>query len=137
MKYLLMADRYQLMKEKVRPALEAGKIVISDRSFISTLVYQCENDYEVAATAFDHRFSLLPDLLILFDVEPPIAWERITNRRIARGLHEKLDLLEIHRDRYLNVCEQLFPNQLRIVDANKTISEIAGSCWAHIQMLIS
>lgn len=132
MKYLLMADRYQLMKEKVRPALEAGKVVISDRSFISTLVYQCRDDYEVAVTAFDHRFTLLPDLLILFDVECDIAWNRIENRQQRPGIYEKPDLLDIHRNRYLRICKQLFPKQLSVVDANTTIGQIADKCWLHV-----
>ncbi len=133
MKYLLMADRYQLMKEKVEPALEADKVVISDRCFISTLVYQGGgDDYEMAVTAFDHRFTLLPDLLILFDVEPEVAWRRIENRRQSRGIYEEPHLLKAHHDLYLKVCRQLFPKQLVIVDANMTVGEIADVCWSHV-----
>ena len=130
MKYLLMADRYQLMNDKVRPALEAGKVVITDRSFVSTLVYQCDGDYDVAVTAFDHRFTLLPDLLILFDLDADIAYERVKNRKKKRGIHETPDLLPQHRKKYLDICNKLFAKQLEVIDASGPIEQISDGVWA-------
>jgi hypothetical protein len=41
---LLIADRSKLIEETVKPALENGDIVISNRSFLSFLVYQCDEE---------------------------------------------------------------------------------------------
>ena len=132
MKFLLMADRYQLMEEKVKPALEEGKVVISDRSFVSTLVYQCETEYDIAVTAFDHRFSILPDLFILLDIDPNIAWERILKRKKKMGLYEDIDLLTQHRSKYKAISKKFFGNQLVIVDSSSSQEIVANEIWKHV-----
>jgi len=69
--FLYQADRAQHYKEVLKPALKAGKIVISDRYFDSTLVYQ--GNGRGWKTAFLWRLhhattgSLLPDLTIVLD----------------------------------------------------------------------
>lgn len=132
MKFLLMADRYQLMEEKVKPALKQNKVVISDRSFISTLVYQCESEYDIAVTAFDHRFSILPDIFILLDVDPELAWNRIQTRSKKRGLYENPSFLSFHRNRYLQIAEKMFGDLLVVIDANSEIDVVADEIWKSV-----
>ena len=69
---LYMAARAQMMKEIVRPALNEGKVVISDRFISSTLAYQAGHEgltaKEIVAVgdiAVDHRW---PDLTIILDM---------------------------------------------------------------------
>jgi dTMP kinase len=135
MKFLLMADRYELMQRKVWPALEKGHIVLSVRSFLSTLVYQCDGVCDVDATAFSHRFVPLPDLLLLFDVDTSIAWNRIKDRP-NRGIYEKRDLLKQHREAYRHICHWFFEPRLEIVDASKGIDAIARKIWKTVELLV-
>lgn len=131
MKFLLMADRYELIQDKVRPALEKGHMVISVRSFVSTLVYQCSDTGDVAATAFAHRFVPLPDLLMLFDVDADVAWTRIKDRK-DKGIYETRSLLEKHRERYRDICSRLLEPRLKIIDASKSIDEVAEQTWESV-----
>ena len=132
MKFLLMADRYELIREKVRPALEAGHTVVSVRSFISTLVYQSSDVCDVATTALFHRFTPVPDVILLFDVGHEVAWSRIRNRQ-DRGIYETRDLLKMHRERYRDICSQLFAPQLKIVDSSPPIREVAEQVWQAVE----
>ena len=73
------------MQTTVLPALRAGKIVISVRSFISTLVYQQNDVLSPEAIAYLHSFMPLPDLVILYDLEAEEAVARIQARTEATG----------------------------------------------------
>jgi dTMP kinase len=100
---LLMAgDRAQHVAEIVRPALEAGRHVVSDRSAMSFLAYQgygrglpIDELRELTAWATD---GLWPDLVVLMDVPPDEAVARMAaaGRRPDRleaeqgGFHERV-----------------------------------------------
>jgi len=89
----------------------------------------------VAATAFAHRFAPLPDLLMLFDVDADVAWARIEDRE-KRGIHETRELLEKHRVLYRDICSELFEPQLRIIDASKSIGEVAEQTWKAMESVL-
>jgi dTMP kinase len=132
MKHFLMADRHQLVEETIKPALEQGNTIISARSYISTLVYQCKDAHDRAMTAYMHRFVPLPDLVILLDLDPDIAIKRVLQRKKKRGQFEKPDLLNKHRNLYLQICQQYFHHQFRIIDASLPINEISDKVWTHV-----
>lgn len=71
---LFNACRAQLYYEKLQPALEAGKIVICDRYFDSTIAYQGAGrgwSYEVLANLHDYAtHSLFPDITFVLDGTP-------------------------------------------------------------------
>ena len=100
--FFFMADRYEQIRRKVEPALNDGQIVISVRSYISTLVYQCKNEQERAAVAFAHQFVPVPDLILLYDLDAQISFDRIKTRSHP-GMFEKQELLDVQRDRYLTL----------------------------------
>lgn len=135
MKFLLMADRYELMQEKVWPALEEGHTVISVRSFASTLVYQCNGAYDVAATAVAHRFAPLPDLLLLLDLDANIAWTRIKDRE-AKGIYETRELPEKHRGLYRDICSRLFGSRFKVIDASEPIDEVVEQVWNAVETVL-
>lgn len=135
MQFFLMADRYELTQMEVWPALEKGHTVISVRSFVSTLVYQCNGACDVAATAFAHRFVPLPDLILLFDVDANVAWTRIKDRK-DKGIFETRELLKKHRVLYRDICSTLFEPQLKIIDASKSIGEVAEQTWKAMESVL-
>jgi dTMP kinase len=79
---LYMAARAQMMRQQIRPALEAGKTVVSDRFVSSTLAYQLGGDgltaaqiREVADIAIEGRW---PDVTVLLDLPVEISFARVT-----------------------------------------------------------
>jgi dTMP kinase len=131
---LYAAARRQHLVEKVIPALEEGTIVLCDRFIDSSLAYQgYARNLGIEEVMSINKFAIgeyMPDLSILFDLDPRVGLERINNnkdREINRLDLEKLDFHEKVRAGYNMVYEN---NKDRIVkiDAEQSkenvISEI-------------
>ena len=71
---LYMASRAQMVEEVIRPALEAGHVVVCDRFLLATIVYQGHagglDPSEIAAVGKAATGGLFPDLTIVLDVDP-------------------------------------------------------------------
>ena len=84
---LFLSARAQLVRNVIRPALEAGTWVLSDRFSDSTIAYQgygrgLSVDFVKAANEFACE-GLTPDLTLLLDVEPSVAVQRMRGREEA------------------------------------------------------
>ncbi|MFV0414969.1 MAG: dTMP kinase [Chthoniobacterales bacterium] len=82
---LFAASRAQLVREVISPALEAGKVVISDRFLDSTTVYQgIARKIRSEAVADINKFATgdcLPDTTFLLDLELKISQKRMAGER--------------------------------------------------------
>jgi dTMP kinase len=135
---LYFASRAQNVDEVIRPALERGEIVISDRFTDSSLVYQGFGRglgaEAVRALEKVACRGLKPDLTILVDVDAEAGVARARARNLAAPHSEtRLDdeSLEFHRTVYrayhdLAAAE---PQRVRIVDGRKDMDEIERQVW--------
>ncbi len=89
---LYCTSRAQLVDEVVRPALEEGYVVVSDRYSYSTIAYQgYGRGLDVRMLASVTRFAsngLEPDLCILLDIPPKVGLERKRGMFLAGGTDE-------------------------------------------------
>lgn len=92
---LMAADRAQHMEQVVRPALNAGQHVVSDRSIYSTLAYQgygrgldVDELRRISTWALD---GTLPDIVIFMSVPTDILNERLAKRNLDRFEREGAD----------------------------------------------
>ncbi len=128
---LYMASRAQLVAEVIRPALAAGKVVISDRYLLANVVYQAhalagngggllpDDVWRVGEVATG---GLLPNLVFLLDMPADKAAARIQrspDRMESRGL----DYLERVRQGFLNEAGR-FPHQIAVINADQPIEAI-------------
>ena len=85
---IVAADRAQHLAEVVRPALAAGRHVVSDRSVYSTLAYQGYGRGlpidEVRAINQWAVGDTWPDLVVLLTVPDSVAAERMSKRELDR-----------------------------------------------------
>jgi len=100
---LMAASRAQHVREIIRPALDSGKIVISDRFVDSSLAYQGYGRElgEGKITALNKMAveEVIPDIVIFLDVLPEIGFKR-------RNGTSKIDRLDLQQnDFYLRVYE--------------------------------
>ena len=116
---LYAAARRQHLVEKVIPALEEGSIVLCDRFIDSSLAYQgYARNLGIEEVMSINKFAIgeyMPDLSILFDLDPKIGLERINSneqREINRLDLEKMDFHERVRLGYNIVYEN---NKDRII----------------------
>ncbi|MEY4451918.1 MAG: hypothetical protein RLZZ380_1039 [Actinomycetota bacterium] len=126
---LYAADRAHHVATKVRPALAAGQVVITDRFLDSSVAYQgagrklsAEEVRNISVWAVD---GLLPDLTILLDLEAAKAAKRreTTGREADRLEREKLDFFEAVRDEFLKLASAE-PQRFLVIDAEASPEEI-------------
>ena len=143
---LYAAARRQHLVEKVIPAIEEGLIVLCDRFIYSSLAYQgYARNLGIEEVMSINRFAIgeyMPDLSILFDLDPKIGLERISSnehREINRLDLEKIDFHERVRAGY-NVVYEKNKDRIIKIDAQqskenviKQIKEIIKpKIWANI-----
>jgi len=130
---LFAADRAQHVNFLVEPALENGKIVISDRYSDATAAYQG------AGRGFDEQSinqvirlatgGLKPDLTLFFDISVKEAISRTNSRSDGGGEQknrmdsETVEFYERVREAYLQIAENE-PERFCVVDASGAIDEI-------------
>lgn len=126
---LFLKDRQFNVRENILPALNSGKVVILDRFWLSTLVYQAEVGFERILKA--HAFAPKPDLVIILDVKPEVALSRLEEKQ--RDAFERLDTLRELRKRYLDIVERL-KGLMRIVviDANRDALTVHREVLSHV-----
>lgn len=92
---LFEADRREHMDNTVRPALAAGKWVLSDRSFYSTAAYQGAQGVDVDEILRRNRaFAVEPDLVVILDLDPVESVRRIREkRRMETDAFERTEFL--------------------------------------------
>jgi len=122
---LFCSSRAQLVEQFIRPHLEAGHIIISDRYADSTLAYQGYGhgyDLNLLKQLLDFATGgLWPDLTILLDID---AEEGLKRRKIGGAEWDRLDdyELEFHRrvrDGYLKLVAQE-PDRWCKINANQS-----------------
>jgi dTMP kinase len=132
---LFAADRAQHVELLIKPALAAGRVVISDRYADATFAYQG------AGRGFDEKTvnqviklatgGLKPDLTLFFDISIENALKRMsarneTGEKVNRMDFEAIEFYERVRDAYLGISKRE-PKRFKPVDANGSIAEIHAS----------
>ena len=130
---LYNADRAQHLNEKILPAVNDGKIVITDRFTDSTIAYQGygrEIDIELLKSIdLIATGGIRPDLTILFDLDVEVGLKR--NRGINKVDRLELEDIEFHkkvREGYLHISEKEH-ERIRIVDASMPVEKISEKVW--------
>lgn len=135
---MMLADRSHHVRTVIEPTRDAGRAVVSDRFFASTIAYQgygrgVDLDELRAATELAIG-SCRADLTILLDIPLDVANER--RERDARDRFESADL-EFHqrvRTGYLRIAREN-PDDWFVVDATGSESEVAEAIDERIRQL--
>lgn len=127
---LYAAARRQHLIEKVKPALEAGRVVLCDRFVDSSLAYQgharglgIDEVFNINLFAIE---DMMPSLTIYFDIDPELGLTRINKNKGREVNRLDLENLEFHykvREGYAILMKR-FPNRIVKVDASGTIDDV-------------
>lgn len=121
------ASRAQHTGELILPALDAGKLVISDRYYDSTYAYQgaaraLNTDFIDILTRFA-TFGLEPHLTILLDLPAEEGLARIQERKLDRLEQEALSFHQKVREQFLFIAKKHEYRYL-VLDASKAPEEL-------------
>ncbi|MEA2096181.1 MAG: dTMP kinase [Candidatus Cloacimonadota bacterium] len=124
---LYMASRSQHTGEWIIPALEKGKIVISDRYYDSTFAYQGaarKIDGKLIDTIRRYAtFGLVPDITFLVDLSEEIGLSRILSKNADRLEQESMVFHKKVRNGFLELANKE-PERFVVLNGNKSIKEI-------------
>jgi dTMP kinase len=146
---LYAAARSQHVAEIIRPALEQGNIVVCDRFIDASVAYQgyglgisIEEIIKINAFATN---DIVPDRTYLMDLPVELGMQRIAE---TRGHNEDLQAVGLDRieskglmyhrkvrEGFLDIAK-LEPKRITVVDASRTVAEIAAVVWQDFCKLI-
>ena len=125
--FLFLAARHQHVTEKIRPWLDRGRVVLCDRYTDATVAYQgygrgidpaTIRELNVRATG-----GVVPDLTLLFDLDPSEGFRRIGRRRLDHFEREKLAFHRRVRRGYLEI-QRAEPKRVRVIDAGREPAKV-------------
>jgi dTMP kinase len=118
---LFAADRVQHVVNVINPALQEGKIVVSERYVHSSLAYQSARGLSMNWIKKINKYAPKPDLTILIDVPTEVAFSRDRPSRSLDEFEKNLELQERVRRNYLHVAKA---EGLKVVNGNRPRGEV-------------
>lgn len=137
---LFAASRAQLVREVIQPALADGQIVVADRFFDSTTVYQGAGRQLAAATvAAINQFavgSYQPDLTLVLDLDPRLGLERARGRELFdRMENQSQEFYRRVRQGYRDLARRE-PQRVKLVDGARDVPAIEHEIWEWAQRVL-
>ena len=141
---LFSAARADHVDHVIRPALKAGKIVLCDRFFDSTRVYQGATGnvdmtflYSLEKIACD---DVWPDLTLILDLSAEEGMKRANARRESddvpdRFEKEAMESQEMRREAFRKIAEAE-PERCKLIDASGTEKEVSKRIWRVVEPLL-
>jgi len=140
---LMEADRRQHVREVVKPGIESGAFVLCDRYSDSTEAYQGGGrgiDLETIRSLDSvARDGVVPDLTLLYDVDPEEGLARARARDGERGARFEAADLEFHRRvrrAYLEIARRE-PERVAVIPARDGAEEVFARTWERIERLLA
>lgn len=119
---LFLKDRQEHVETLIAPALAAGKVVILDRYYFSTMAYQGARGFDPAEIRRrNEEFAPLPDHLFLLDLDLDTALGRIGTRGDTANEFEQRDALAKCREIFLSLTDEPFAH---LIDSNAPLDEV-------------
>ena len=127
--YLFCADRVQHVKDYISPRIEEGEVVICDRYFDSTIIYQGYGRqldlYMVKKLAEASTLNLVPDITFLLNLPVKEGLKRLDLRdeTTNRMDEEPMEFHELIRQGYVSEAN-LNTNRIKIINASHNAEDV-------------
>ena len=130
---LMNASRAQLVREVIRPAIAAGEIVLCDRFYDSTTVYQGTgrglDEAQVQAVIDFAVGDTRPDLTLLLQIPLKTSEERRA-RRSETDRFEQADRTFFERiEAGYTALAAAEPDRIRVIEADQPLDTVAAAIW--------
>ena len=134
---LFAAARGEHVAQVIRPALEAGSVVVCDRYLDSSVAYQGYGRNlgaeHVRSLSLWATHDLLPDLTVLLDIDPVVGLSRVTSP--DRLESEPIEYHQRVRQAFLDIAST-DPQRYLIVDASQSTQAIAERIRSRVADLL-
>lgn len=142
---LMNASRAQLVREIIRPALEAGEIILCDRFYDSTIAYQGYGrklNLQFVKSVIDFAVGdTKPNLTLLLQISPEISERRLAVRQttlpFARDRIEEADKKFFERvARGYEKIAAAESDRIRVLDGSGEVETVCAKIWAIVQPVL-
>jgi dTMP kinase len=137
--FLYLASRNQHVREKVLPALQAGRVVLLDRFADSSVAYQGGGrelgERLVSRLSKLATAALKPQLTMLVDVPVKVGQERKRSTALDRLEQEAVQFHERVRAGYLSLARRA-PGRCKVVDGTRPPADIEADVFRHVSELL-
>lgn len=146
--FLYIADRCQHVNRVVRPALDSGKIVVSDRYIDSTYAYQGWGRRHGTPEALEYidylnsksTNNLIPDLTVILNVSPEIGFKRLITKEFGkkdRIEQEAIDFFQRVNNGFMHlIANSKNRNIVMIKTDDISLESVANAVWTHIEKVL-
>ena len=119
---LSIKDRKEHVETLIQPSLDAGKVVILDRYYFSTMAYQGARGFDPQSIReLNESFAPIPNLLLILDLDVDTAHERIGTRGDTTNEFEQRDTLTKCREIFLSLEGEDF---VKVIDATADMDTV-------------
>ena len=123
---LFAADRVEHVQNEVIPALNEGKLVVSDRYVYSSLAYQGSAGLDISWIDAINKHALKPDLAIFIDVAPEMVLQRLNRKK---SVMETLETQKKVREIYLKFVAN---GQLVRIDGDMPVADLSEALYTRV-----
>jgi dTMP kinase len=127
---LFAVDRIEHVENMIKPSLQEGKIVISDRYIYSSLAYQGAAELDLGWIEEINKFAILPDLAIYIDIPAEIVFKRL---RREKSVMENFQTQRKVREVYLKLVAD---GKLMLINGDRPGSEVEKDILATVLRFI-
>lgn len=118
---LFAADRMQHVYKVIKPAIESGKIVITERYVYSSFAYQNARGLPMKWLEEINRWAIEPDLTLIIDLPAEIAMHRKKRKGNLDKFERDLSLQRKVRENYLQIARD---KGLAVINGRRSIEEV-------------
>ena len=134
---LFTAARRDHVERTIRPALDAGKVVLCDRFVDSTRAYQGSGPLRHKVDALhDLMIGLTPDLTLIFDMDPATGLARAGGRGGPEDRFEQRGIAFQQRLRGAFHDLAATERRCRLIDADAPADAVTDRAWRHVLPLL-
>lgn len=118
---LFIDDRKEHVKNLILPSMEAGKVILCDRYYLSTAAYQGAAGFDPEEIFRMNSFAPEPNMAIIFELEPEKSIERITaSRGDILNDFEQLENLQLVK----SIFDSMRFEYIRRIDADQPVAKV-------------
>jgi dTMP kinase len=130
---LFVRDRRENVEKNLLPALKAGKVVVLDRYYFSTIAYQGAKGIDTGKIRrMNESFAVRPDLVVVLDVDAKGGLARIADRKTRDELFEREDYLVRVREIFRGFKGPAFVH----LDGRGDRRSVGRAIWARVARLL-
>ena len=130
---LFVKDRRENVARNLGPALRAGRVVVLDRYYFSTMAYQGAKGIDIGRIRrMNEAFAVAPDLVVILDVDARAGLARIRGRKRRDELFERADYLVRVREIFLGLKGPRFVH----IDGRGDRRAIGREIWSFVEPLL-